>query len=117
MAESAPSSLASGGQHDDHAYKPQFASTGLENQEEGDAREGDYDVETVERIYRFVITILSASTNNLPIRFTERLIAVLFLVSLIYIIFYTHITNHPQLSGSSTSSARPSGQTLESLRP
>ncbi|CAF3519220.1 unnamed protein product [Fusarium graminearum] len=52
MAESAHSSLASGGQHDDHASKPHFASTGLENQEEGNAREGDYDVETVERIYR-----------------------------------------------------------------
>lgn len=67
MAESAPSSLASGGQHDDHASKPKFASTGLENQEEGDAREGDYDVETVERIYRFVITGSSVSTYNLPI--------------------------------------------------
>lgn len=66
MAESAPSSLASGGQHDDHASKPQFASTGLENQEEGDAREGDYDVETVERIYRFVITISPLSTCSLP---------------------------------------------------
>jgi MFS family permease len=52
MAESAHSSLASGGQHDYHASKPHFASTGLENQEEGNAREGDYDVETVERIYR-----------------------------------------------------------------
>ncbi|RKK79805.1 Vitamin H transporter 1 [Fusarium oxysporum] len=52
MAESAHSSLASGGQHDDPASKPHLASTGLENQEEGNAREGDYDVETVERIYR-----------------------------------------------------------------
>lgn len=57
MAESAHSSLASGGRHDDPVSKPQFASTGLENQEEGDAREGDYDIETVERIYRFVITV------------------------------------------------------------
>ncbi|KAF5662193.1 major facilitator superfamily transporter [Fusarium heterosporum] len=52
MAESAHGSLASTGRPDDHASKPQFASTGLENQEEGNAREGDYDVETVERIYR-----------------------------------------------------------------
>ncbi|KAF4451569.1 hypothetical protein F53441_5425 [Fusarium austroafricanum] len=52
MAESAHSSLASGGKHDDPVSQPQFSSTGLENQEEGNAREGDYDVETVERIYR-----------------------------------------------------------------
>ncbi|KAM0347735.1 hypothetical protein ACHAPU_004750 [Fusarium lateritium] len=52
MAESAHGSLASTGRHDDHASKPQFASNGVENQEEGNAREGDYDVETVERIYR-----------------------------------------------------------------
>ena len=57
MAESAHSSLASGGQHDDPASKPHLASTGLENQEEGNAREGDYDVETVERIYRFVANL------------------------------------------------------------
>lgn len=59
MAESAHSSLASGGQHDDPASKPHLASTGLENQEEGNAREGDYDVETVERIYRFVTNLVS----------------------------------------------------------
>lgn len=63
MAESAHSSLASGGQHDDHASKPHFASTGLENQEEGNAREGDYDVETVERIYRFVYPTKTSTYN------------------------------------------------------
>jgi hypothetical protein len=81
MAESAHSSLASGGQHDDHASKPHFASTGLENQEEGNAREGDYDVETVERIYRFVTSFYSDLICNLPIPLIERSIAVSFLVS------------------------------------
>ena len=99
MAESAPSSLASGGQNDDQASKPRFASTGLENQEEGNAREGDYDVETVGRIYRFVTATLLISTYSLPIWFTERLIAVSFL-----------------LSGSFTSSPRPSSPTLELLK-
>ncbi|KAF5008924.1 hypothetical protein FDECE_4819 [Fusarium decemcellulare] len=53
MAEPAPSSLASDGQHDEQAAsKPHMSSNGLVNQEEGNAREGDYDVETVERVYR-----------------------------------------------------------------
>lgn len=30
------------------------SSNGLSNQEEGNVREGDYDVETVERVYRYV---------------------------------------------------------------
>ncbi|KAI8674111.1 MFS domain-containing protein [Fusarium keratoplasticum] len=52
MAEPAPSSLASDGQHDEQASKPQHSTNVLVNQEEGNAREGDYDMETVERVYR-----------------------------------------------------------------
>ncbi|KAJ4326520.1 hypothetical protein N0V84_003043 [Fusarium piperis] len=52
MAEPAPSSLASDGQHDEQASKAQHPTNLLVNQEEGNAREGDYDMETVERVYR-----------------------------------------------------------------
>ncbi|KAF4979495.1 hypothetical protein FZEAL_4315 [Fusarium zealandicum] len=52
MAGPAPSSLASDGQHDERSSKPHMASEGLANQEEGNVREGDYDVATVERVYR-----------------------------------------------------------------
>ena len=59
MAEPAPSSLASDGQHDEQASKPQHSTNVLVNQEEGNAREGDYDMETVERVYRYVAAISS----------------------------------------------------------
>ncbi|KAM6507790.1 hypothetical protein FSOLCH5_012988 [Fusarium solani] len=52
MAEPAPSSLASDGLHDEQASKHQHPTNVLVNQEEGNAREGDYDMETVERVYR-----------------------------------------------------------------
>ncbi|KAI8672889.1 MFS domain-containing protein [Fusarium sp. Ph1] len=52
MAEPAPSSLASDGLHDEQASKSQHPTNVLVNQEEGNAREGDYDMETVERVYR-----------------------------------------------------------------
>lgn len=49
MAEPTRASLVSDGNHDDHVTKHTYV---LGNQEEGNVREGDYDVETVERVYR-----------------------------------------------------------------
>ena len=40
------------------------SSNGLSNQEEGNAREGDYDVDTVERVYRYLRLINPSRNTN-----------------------------------------------------